>query len=94
MNTSDVSQDRLGRIETKLDKLSDAVVSLARMEERMVTLFKRMDKYDGSLEKVNSRIDVLEKNMVKGGVIARFFDKAFWIILGALITFAVKTFGG
>ena len=94
MNTPDVNQDRLGRIETKLDKLSDAVVSLARMEERMVTLFKRMDKYDGSLEKVNSRIDVLEKNMVKGGMIARFFDKTFWIILGALITFAVKTFGG
>ena len=36
---------RLSRIEGKLDKLSDAVIALARMEERMVTLFNRMGKY-------------------------------------------------
>lgn len=34
---------RLNRIEEKLDKVSEAIVSLARMEERMITLFKRMD---------------------------------------------------
>jgi hypothetical protein len=37
---------RLSRIESKLDKLADAVVSLARMEERMLTLFKRIDQYE------------------------------------------------
>ena len=35
--------DRLDRIETKVDKLSDAMVEMVRMEERMVTAFKRMD---------------------------------------------------
>ena len=34
---------RLSRIENKLDKLSEAVVQLARMEERLVTLFNRMN---------------------------------------------------
>jgi len=32
------------RMEHKIDRLSEAVVQLARMEERMVTLFNRMDK--------------------------------------------------
>lgn len=93
-NTSEPNQDRLGRIETKLDKLSDAVVSLARMEERMVTLFKRMDKYDGALEKISARIDPLEKSMIKGGVLARFSDKAFWVFLGAAVAFTLRKFGG
>lgn len=38
---------RLDRIESKLDELTKVVTDLARIEERMVTLFKRMDKYDG-----------------------------------------------
>ena len=37
---------RFDRLEEKIDRLSDAVVSLARMEERMITLFNRMDKYE------------------------------------------------
>ena len=37
---------RLNRIEEKLDKVGEAIISLARMEERMITLFRRMDNYD------------------------------------------------
>ena len=44
------SEHRLDRIEEKLDKLSDAVVSLARMEERLITIFNR-------IEKVEDRVD-------------------------------------
>ena len=46
---------RLERIEKKLDTLSDAVVSLARMEERMITLFKRMDNYDENQREMGKR---------------------------------------
>lgn len=90
----EVAPDRLGRIEDKLDKLSEAVVGLARMEERMITLFRRMDKYDGALEKIVQRLDELEKSMTKGGVVARFADKLFWVILGGAVAWIVKTGGG
>jgi len=43
------------RIEAKIDKMSDAIVSMARMEERMVTLFKRMDMYDERQNEVGRR---------------------------------------
>jgi hypothetical protein len=36
-------ESRFDRLEEKIDRLSEAVVSLARMEERMITLFNRMD---------------------------------------------------
>lgn len=41
-----MEEQRLARIEQKLDKLSEAVISLARMEERIIILFNRMDTYD------------------------------------------------
>jgi hypothetical protein len=57
---ADASIDRLTRIEDKLDKMSEAIVSLARMEERMITLFKRMDTYDAQQSLVSDRLAKVE----------------------------------
>ena len=38
-----MEEHRLDRIEEKLDRLSEAVVGLARMEERLITIFNRLD---------------------------------------------------
>ena len=46
-----MTDDRLDRIEGKVDKLADAVIHLARMEERLVSVFKRMDNTEESLKK-------------------------------------------
>ena len=51
---------RLNRIEEKLDKVSEAIVSLARMEERMITLFKRMDNYDDHHRALEGRVTKVE----------------------------------
>lgn len=50
-------ENRLHRIELKLDKLAEAVVQLARMEERLVTLFNRMDSWETRQLKLESRVD-------------------------------------
>ena len=64
--------NRLERIEKKLDTLSDAVVSLARMEERMITLFKRMDNYDENQREIGKRVHVVEKAVNTNGLSLRF----------------------
>ena len=43
---------RLSRMKTKLDKLSEAVVEMARMEERLLTIFKRLEHMDAAFKKV------------------------------------------
>lgn len=85
-----MSEDRLTRIEDKLDKMSEAITLLARMEERMVTLFKRMDKYDESQSKLVDRVGAVEKVTIQRGVVYHFLDKGFWIVLGAGVTFLIK----
>ena len=74
---------RLSRIEDKLDKLAEAVVSLARMEERMVTIFNRLGKYEEGLEK---RIDEVEENNIKHGATLRFAERVFWVVITAAIS--------
>jgi chromosome segregation ATPase len=77
---------RLSRIEDKLDKLAEAVVSLARMEERMVTLFNRMGKYEERQEGLERRIDEVEDSVISNGVTLRFAERVFWVVLSAAIS--------
>jgi hypothetical protein len=88
-----MSDERLTRIETKLDKLADAMISMARMEEKMITLFKRMDKYDESQGKIDIRLQVVEKNNIQTNTFGYLVDKAIWIILGAAAAFIIKYLG-
>ena len=74
------------RIERKIDQLSDAVVSLARMEERMITLFKRMDAYDDRQTELSEKIADIDKQMTKRSVIYGIVDRAGWVAVAAGIT--------
>jgi hypothetical protein len=84
--------DRLERIEKKLDHLSEAVVSLARMEERMITLFNRMDRYELAQDKIDEKLASVEKTSVSRGAIFRVVDKATWIIVGITVALIIEIF--
>ena len=91
----DVSDEqRLDRIEQKLDKLADAVVSLARMEERMLTLFKRMDVHDNRIGKVEDDVTDMKGKVGINGQALRFAERVFWIVVAAGVTYAFKSTGG
>ena len=46
-----MTHERLSRIEEKLDKLSEAIICMARIEERMIFVFKRLDRVDEGFNK-------------------------------------------
>ena len=89
-----MDEKRLDRIETKLDQLTRVVTDLARIEERMVTLFKRMDKYDAQQTTMDGRLSSVEKVTVRRGVVYDITSKAFWVVIGAALTYIAKTQGG
>ena len=78
---------RLERIEKKLDEMGEAIVALARMEERMVSLFKKMDAYDAIQVRTNERIERLEKVQGVNGQTLRFAERVFWIVISAAVGF-------
>lgn len=82
-----MSDLRLGRIEEKLDKLADAVVSLARMEERMLTLFKRIEQYEVRQSKLEERVSDIELQDAGKNSVIRIIEKATWLVLGIVLAF-------
>ena len=71
----------MSRMETKIDKLSEAVVAMARMEERMITVFKRLDMSDIAWTQYDDRINEIKRTaLIKGQKIA-FAERIFWMIL-------------
>ena len=71
---------RLERIEDKLDEVGKAIVALARMEERMITLFKRMDTLDNEQTAQGRRITLVENRVGSNGQSLRFAERLFWIV--------------
>jgi len=56
-----MEEDRLVRIENKLDKLSDAVVAIARTEEQITTLFARNTETRTRLDTCEADIKILRE---------------------------------
>jgi tetrahydromethanopterin S-methyltransferase subunit G len=61
---ADTNQKRLDRIEEKIDKLSDAMISLARAEEKLIAIennhnnhFERMNKFSQKLDAIEKKVD-------------------------------------
>lgn len=85
---------RLERIEKKLDEVGQAIVALARMEERMITLFKRMDKLDQEQAQQGRRLQVVEGKAWNAGQTLRFAERVFWIVVTAGVAFAFSRMKG
>jgi hypothetical protein len=81
---------RLARIEVKLDQMGEAIVSLARVEERMVTLFNRLDAIDKDRAAQVKRLQVVEEKTGNNGQSLRFAERVFWIVVAAGVTYAFK----
>tara|TARA_R110000868_G_scaffold174957_1_gene411845 strand:+ start:399 stop:671 length:273 start_codon:yes stop_codon:yes gene_type:complete len=81
---------RLARIEAKLDQMSEAIVALARVEERMITLFNRLDAIDKDRENQGKRLVAVEEKTGNNGQSLRFAERVFWIVVAAGVTFAFK----
>ena len=81
---------RLTRIESKLDQMGEAIVALARVEERLVTLFSRLDVIDKDRLAQGARLLVVENNSGSNGQSLRFAERIFWIVVAAAVTYVFK----
>ena len=73
-------EKRLTRVEDKIDALSEAIIEMARMDERVVSAFKRMDNLVEYQTKMGVRIDEMEKQAISRGQKIAFAERFFWMI--------------
>ena len=86
-----MSEDRLVRIEEKLDKVGEAIISLARMEERMITLFKRMDTYDQQQNNLSDRVTKVEVSHATSTGSSKWVDRIVVVLITGAISLAFFT---
>ena len=86
---------RLARIEEKIDKLADAVISIARAEEKLAGLEQLNVDQSRKLQDLDDRLRVVETKVHDIESKMSVFSKVFWIALTALITGGIAmTFWG
>ena len=83
-------EKRFDRIEAKLDQLSDTVAVLARIDERLVSSHKRLDRHEGRLNALEGDIRQVEQSMAKQAGKGMVAERAAWIIFAAFVTAIAK----
>lgn len=85
----DVEQ-RLTRFEEKLDGINEALVSLARIEERVTTILKHNDRIHEQVQQLDNRIDELEsQNAVQEFTLGKG-ERLFWLAMTVFVGLLVS----
>jgi uncharacterized coiled-coil protein SlyX len=79
-------EDRLSRMEEKIDKLSDAVVSIARAEEKIIQLGTLTDVLFKKIEGMNDKMIEMEKSVAETKAFMNTFTKITWVFVSGMLT--------
>lgn len=87
------TSSRLDRIETKLDQLTDAMITLARAEEKIIGLQEDHNKMHERLNKHSEKLDDIEKICNDNHRTICVINKLFWVVTVAVIGSIVTQLG-
>ena len=74
---------RLDRIEEKIDKLSDAMISLARAEEKLIAIEKKNHANFDRMNRFSQKLDDIEDKVIDNTRTISVITKMFWLVIGA-----------
>lgn len=85
----EVNEQRLERIESKLDKVSYSVADFARIEERLLSAFKRLERHERQIDRHSDDIKTLTSSVLTNSRTLHFGERMFWIMVTAGVSLAV-----
>jgi IS30 family transposase len=77
---------RLDRIEQKIDQMSEAIIALARAEEKIITLTEFGKQQGEQILTLINRVDRLEELVRKNASTVEIINRLFWIVTAAAAT--------
>ena len=81
-----VQSQRLDRIEEKLDQMAQAIIALARAEEKISTLAEFNKQQSEQIQSLINRIDRVEQLVNSNASTVNIINKIFWVIIVGLIS--------
>lgn len=92
MDNQSPQTTRLDRIEEKIDRLSEAMISIARAEEKLVAMEAKYSHQYDRMNRFSEKLDTLTIKVEENARTAAVFQKAFWVFFTALIGGLVANF--
>lgn len=80
-----IQTQRLDRIEEKLDQMGEAIVMLARAEEKISTLTSFSKQQSEQILNIINRLDRVDNNVNSNSNTVALINKVFWLIVAGLI---------
>lgn len=77
---------RFDRIEQKIDQMSEAIIALARAEEKIITLAEITKQQGSQVLTLINRVDALETLVRQNAGTVSVINKLFWIVIAAAAT--------
>ena len=84
--------DRLNRIEEKIDKLSEAMIALARAEEKLVAIERNNHNNFDRMNRFSQKLDDIEKKVDDNARTVSIINKVVYLISVAVIGTIVNYF--
>lgn len=78
------TSDRLQRIEDKVDKLAEAMISVARAEEKIGTLMNDHEKMHERLNRFSAKLDDVQRTVDENARTVSIINKLFWAVITAI----------
>ena len=85
MAQNETNETRLNRIEQKIDKLADAMISLARAEEKIVALQVDHDNMRDRMNKLSVKLDEIQKAVDDNSRTVGIINKVVYVAVAAAI---------
>ncbi len=76
---------RLNRIETKLDKLTEAMAMIARVDEKLVAGSARIDRLEYRLDEYEGDLDSVKGIVGYNSQSAKVAERFVWIMVSAIV---------
>jgi len=90
-NDAERRDKRLDRIEEKIDKMVEAIISIARAEEKIITLSSFSKQQAKQILDLINRIEELTETVTKNSNTVRIINRTFWLITSSAITAIIAT---
>jgi hypothetical protein len=82
-----MDESRFDRIEQKIDKLTDAVTKIVRVEEQLISNNKRVDRLELRMDKTEVGVNSLADKIRDSEGVSKFAERLFWIVVTASVGF-------
>ena len=81
---------RFDRLERKIDKLADAMIAVARVEEKLISVERNNQNNFERMNKFSQKLDEIEKKVDDNAHTVAIINKVVYLISAAMIAGLVK----